>query len=180
MGHSSIVSYDMTVRHSCICGIPQLYSHMTYVAYLAYAAFLNCIHIWHIWHMWHMRHSYFGIPQLYSHMTYFGIPQLYSRMTYVAYLAFLNCIHIWHVWIQLRDAAYAGMPHSHVIWYNWGMPHIQSHIQHLIRPGSTTRGIWCVCVWVMSHTWMSHVSHMCESCHSYEWVCRRKTWLHEP
>jgi len=24
--------------------------------------------------------------------------------------------------------------------------------------------------WVMSHIWMSHVTHMNESCHTYEWV----------
>ena len=30
--------------------------------------------------------------------------------------------------------------------------------------------------WVMSHTWMSHVTHMDKSCHAHEWVMSR-TWL---
>ena len=28
----------------------------------------------------------------------------------------------------------------------------------------------CMYEWVMSHIWMSHVTHMNESCHTYEWV----------
>jgi len=27
-----------------------------------------------------------------------------------------------------------------------------------------------VCLWHMCHIWMSHVTHMNESCHTYEWV----------
>jgi len=30
--------------------------------------------------------------------------------------------------------------------------------------------------WVMSHIWMSHVTHMNESCHTYEWVMSH-TWM---
>ena len=30
--------------------------------------------------------------------------------------------------------------------------------------------------WVMSHMWMSHVTHMNESCHTYEWVMSR-IWM---
>jgi len=30
--------------------------------------------------------------------------------------------------------------------------------------------------WVMSHTWMSHVTHMNESCHTHEWAMSH-TWM---
>jgi len=32
--------------------------------------------------------------------------------------------------------------------------------------------------WVMSHMWMSHVTHVNESCHTYEWVMSHTWMLH--
>jgi len=41
--------------------------------------------------------------------------------------------------------------------------HRTSHIIHMNDSFHTYE-------WVMSHVWMSHVTHMNESCHTYEWV----------
>jgi len=38
-----------------------------------------------------------------------------------------------------------------------------SHVTHMNESCHTYE-------WVMSHIWMSHVTHMNESCHTYEWV----------
>ena len=44
------------------------------------------------------------------------------------------------------------------------MSHIwMSHVTHMSESCRTYE-------WVMSHIWMSHVTHMNESCHTYEWV----------
>ena len=44
------------------------------------------------------------------------------------------------------------------------MPHIRmSHVSHVNESCHTYD-------WVMSHIWMGHVTHMNESCHTYEWV----------
>ena len=48
--------------------------------------------------------------------------------------------------------------------YEWIMAHIwMSHVTHM-EESCHTYG------WVMSHIWMSHVTHMEESCHTYGWV----------
>jgi len=36
--------------------------------------------------------------------------------------------------------------------------------------GKVVRNSFLLPAWVMSQTWMSHVTHMNESCHTYEWV----------
>jgi len=38
-----------------------------------------------------------------------------------------------------------------------------SHVTHMSESCHTYE-------WVMSHIWVSHVTHMSESCHTYEWV----------
>jgi len=49
-----------------------------------------------------------------------------------------------------------------------------SRVWHELR--NVSRGVvcWrirmCTCVKVISHTWMSHVTHMDKSCHTYRWV----------
>jgi len=48
--------------------------------------------------------------------------------------------------------------------YEWAMSHIwMSHVSHMNESCLTYE-------WVMSHIWTSHVSHMNESCLTYEWV----------
>ena len=48
--------------------------------------------------------------------------------------------------------------------YEWVMSHIWvSEVTHMSESGHTYE-------WVMSHIWLSHVTHMRESCHTYEWV----------
>ena len=65
-------------------------------------------------------------------------------------------------------------PYSNV-WHaaiagDWVMSHIwMSHVTHMIESCHTYE-------WVMSHIWMSHVTHMNESCHTYEWVMSH-TWF---
>ena len=36
----------------------------------------------------------------------------------------------------------------------------------------------CICEWVMSHMWMSHVTQVNESCHAGEWVMSRMWMSH--
>ena len=52
-----------------------------------------------------------------------------------------------------------------------------SHVTHRVsRYGSWMSHVthmkesWHTYEWVMSHIWMSHVTHMNESCHTYEWA----------
>jgi len=53
----------------------------------------------------------------------------------------------------------------------WVMSHIwMSHATHMNESCHTN-------VWVMSNIWMSHATHMNESCRTYEWVMPR-TWIH--
>ena len=48
--------------------------------------------------------------------------------------------------------------------YEWFMSHIwMSHVTHMNESCHTYE-------WVMWHIWMSHVTHMNESCHTYKWV----------
>ena len=48
--------------------------------------------------------------------------------------------------------------------YEWVMSHIwMSHVTHMNASRHTYE-------WVMSHIWMRHVTHMNASCHTYEWV----------
>jgi len=47
-----------------------------------------------------------------------------------------------------------------------------SRVTHVWHAHSYVRLDSCMfeLVWVMSHIWMSHVTHMNESCYTYEWV----------
>ena len=46
-----------------------------------------------------------------------------------------------------------------------------SHVTHINEPCHTYE-------WVMSHIWMSHVTHMNEPCHTYEWVMSHMRMSH--
>jgi len=53
---------------------------------------------------------------------------------------------------------------------HWVMSHIwMSHVTHMHESCHTYE-------LVMSHIWMSHVTHMNESCHTYEWV-KSNIWM---
>jgi len=58
--------------------------------------------------------------------------------------------------------------HGPNITYVWVMSHIRESC-HVYMSHVT-------CVWATSHIWMSHVTHMNESCHTYEWVMSH-TWM---
>ena len=66
-------------------------------------------------------------------------------------------LHIWTgLVIHMNEFCHA---HEHVISHIWTIaPHMQA--RHVAR----------TCGWVMSHTWMSHVTHMNESYRTHEWV----------
>jgi len=75
------------------------------------------------------------------------------------------------------------LTHSHASWHvaSWvchthttvnlsrtdvGMSHVAFHESCHTRMNK----LRCTYGWVMSHIWMSHVTHMNESCHIFEWV----------
>jgi len=67
-----------------------------------------------------------------------------------------------HMW---HDAfiCVAWMSHPRMS-YERVISHIwMSHVTHVNESYHT-------CEWVMLHIWMSHVTHVNESCHTYEWV----------
>ena len=61
--------------------------------------------------------------------------------------------------------------------YQWFMSH-EIHVYtygyvmctHTNESGHTYESCHTCIRWVTSHTWISHVTHMNESCHTYEWV----------
>jgi len=56
--------------------------------------------------------------------------------------------------------------------YEWVMSHIwMSHVTHMNEPCHTYE-------WVMSHIWTSHATHMNESCHTYERVMSHISMSH--
>ena len=56
------------------------------------------------------------------------------------------------------------------MWFEWVMAHIwMSHVTHMNESCHTYE-------WVMSRIWMSHVTHMNESCHTCKWVMSH-TWM---
>jgi len=52
--------------------------------------------------------------------------------------------------------------------YEWVMSHIWiSHVTHISSSHGPFRCFVCVYAWVTSHIWMSHVAHMNSSCHTF-------------
>jgi len=65
---------------------------------------------------------------------------------------------------NVRDVHCSSVSHIWCEWYEWGMSHIwMSHVTHMDESCHTYQ-------WVLSHIWMSHVTPMNESCHTYQWV----------
>jgi len=57
--------------------------------------------------------------------------------------------------------------------YEWVMSHTYTWITKAeCWHGTLDWHFHCTCIyeWVTSHIWMSHATHMNESCHTYEWV----------
>ena len=94
-----------------------------------------------------------------------------SCHTYEWVMSHVWVSHITHNWVTSRtnEPCHTSIT-SHV-----------THLSHTNEPCHTERRLGDVCMnescltheWVMSHTWMSHVSHMNESCLTHEWVMSR-------
>jgi len=87
--------------------------------------------------------------------------------------------HVWtsHVMLQANDTKVQVSFAEYRLFYMALLQKIPIWVMSCYRQMTLveTKGtIWCE--WVMSHTWMSHVTHMNESCHTHEWVMSH-TWM---
>ena len=98
-------------------------------------------------------------------------------LQYVAVHSVLQCVAVCRSMLQ-RVACKTLRPKvlNHEFWiasrdtYEWVMSHIwMSHVTHMNELCHTYG-------WVMSHIWMRHITRMNESCHAYEWVMSQYRW----
>ena len=75
-----------------------------------------------------------------------------------------------HMSAMTHDFWIRDMTHSYVTYDSW--------LVNTWRRGEYS-GVTRMYEWVLSHMWMSPVTHMNESCHTYEWVMTRDFWIHD-
>ena len=124
-----------------------------------------CICVTWLIHIWNMTHSYVG------HDSCTCVPWLIHMCDMTHSCAWhdssmcvteLSC-HTYE-WVMLYIYRRTFSLTCPPIWYEWVMSHIwMSHVTHMNESCHTRE-------WVMSHIRMSHVTHMNESCNTLEWV----------
>jgi len=160
-------------------------------------------HVWHdsficvTWliHMWHMTHSYV------RHDSFICVTWLIHMCdmthSYMPHDSFIWLIH-------MCDMTYPHVSHDSftcVKWHDswvcatWHIQMSHTHITHAHsaeisfvewrqKKQSCFTYTWVMShipssEWVMSHTWMSHVTQMNESCHTHEWWMSAVTHMNE-
>jgi len=126
----------------------------------------TCIHVYTYIHIYICIYIY----------TYIHI---YSIHTYIYVYTYIHiyCIYMFYICTQYTQHTYIQYSYVHecVHVYMYTYKHYQQQLPSK-RASPPTAPTLALCEWVMSHTWMSHVTHVNESCRTCKWVMSH-TWM---
>jgi len=142
----------------------------------------------HIW-MSHMSHTWIGMSHIWmSHATHMNEVSSVSDIWTHATLDSFIWVHMsrwthWHSYLFICPTL--SMTYYDMNSYEWvqydiwthmnesNVAHMNGHVAHVDESRRRQRAAY---EWVMSYIWR-RVTHMKESCRTYEWACRTRGWV---